>query len=150
MIRAVLLSVLVMLVLVNTVAAAPVPRALIIIATLEGDWLIESELMNNVTQTQGSSDHNLWRVSKDSFTLITEDSQRPDHEYQGLLFTEPPSYDQPGIFDYTLYCNGFHRCGVYELNGDTLQIAFSSDPKVRPSKLTSDDNCTLYTFKRMK
>lgn len=139
------------LLLAGFAPAAPVPKALVKpAANLEGDWRLESEERNGQPAAQRGSNHNLYRLTKDTLTLINENSNAADREYPGAFVTEPPSGGKPGVFEYTLNVNNYRRCGVYELDGDTLRVSFSKDPTARPEKLTSDGNGFLYTFKRVK
>jgi uncharacterized protein (TIGR03067 family) len=131
-------------------SAAPVPKGIKKSATLEGDWQLETEERNGQPTERRGSGHNLWRVKAGVLVLISEDPRKQSSEYPGTLFTELGTGDKPGVFEYTLHANGYHRCGVYDLAGDTLRVAFSKDPKARPPQLTSDGNGFLYTFKRVK
>ena len=134
----------------TSAVAAPVPKGVKRAATLEGDWQLEAEERNGQPTQRLSSGHNLWRVTTGTLVLIADDPRKQSSEYPGALVTEPGSGDKPGVFEYTLHVNGYHRCGVYELTGDTLRVAFSKDPKTRPTQLTSEGNGFLYTFKRVK
>jgi uncharacterized protein (TIGR03067 family) len=135
---------------VGSVEAAPVPKGIKKSATLEGDWQLETEERDGQPTERRSSGHNLWRVKAGVLVLVADDPRKQSSEYPGTLVAEPGTGDQPGVFEYTLHTNGYHRCGVYELSGDTLRVAFSKDPKARPPQLTSDANGFLYTFKRVK
>lgn len=139
------------LLLATSIPAAPVPKALVKpSANLEGDWRLETEERNGQPAPQRGSNHNLYRLTKDTLTLINEEIQGPTREYPGAFVTEPPSGGKPGVFEYILNVNNYRRCGVYELDGDTLRVSFSSQPTTRPDKLTSEGNGFLYTFKRVK
>lgn len=136
------------LLLACAAVAAPVPKALKKPATLQGDWRIVGEERNGQPAPRGTSSTSLWRVSEGRLVLISEGRTGPDREFDGVLITTPGDGTRPGAFEYTLHRNGYNRRGVFELDGDTLRVAFGKDPKTPPERLTSDASGYLYTFER--
>ena len=126
--------------------AAPVPKAVKKpVESLDGVWKIETEERDGQASPRASSDYNVWRVTGGQLVLVS--AQRD--EYTAALTSEELDGGLRS-FEYTGAANGYHRRGVYQLDGDTLQIAFSLDPKTRPVKMTSENKGFVYTFKRVQ
>jgi uncharacterized protein (TIGR03067 family) len=132
----------------TAVVAAPVPKALKTKPpTLDAEWVLVSEERNGQVG-QRSSRYNRWRINGSELELVADPSPQRDPLYRATLTSEPGDGDRPRKFEY-IGENGYHRCGVCELDGDTLKIAFTKNPKTRPEKISSEGDGYMCLFKRV-
>lgn len=137
-----------LLLLAVPLAAAPVPKTLVKkAASMDGDWVWESQENNGKVSPAPKSDFCLWRVAGDTMTLIQMQGTSKD-EPCGLV-CEPKGEGGLRSFEYKVRSNGYHRRGVCVLDGDTLKVAFSSSDANPPAEVKSGPSVSVYTFKRV-
>jgi uncharacterized protein (TIGR03067 family) len=129
------------LLLAPAVVAAPVPKAVKKqddVDRIVGRWKCESAF-NGKEEMVGSHKNDVW-----TFAPAGEKSEQLTPT--GTRYSLDYSFPAPGERQMNLACNGNPYLGVYELDGDTLTIAFRD--RNRPATLDKAAGVYLFTFRR--
>lgn len=122
--------------------AAPVPKAVKKQDDAErilGRWVIDSA-------TQGKTVYD--NQKGDVWVFAPPGEKSIQNCRGGTTYSLDYSFPAPGEKQMDVACNGHPYLGVYELDGDSLTIAFRS--KTRPASLERTDGVFVFTFHREK
>lgn len=129
-----------LVVLAVPVVAAPVPKvkkqndATLVL----GRWVIES-----ATQGQSTYDHQ----KGDIWVFAPPDEKSIQLTKSGTTYSLTYSFPAPSEKQMDVACNGNPYLGVYELDGDTLTIAFRA--KDRPTTVEKANGVFVFHFRRV-
>lgn len=130
-----------LLALAVTAGAAPVPKAVkqrddanLVL----GEWRCESAF-NGPNEMVGSHKGDVW-------VFAPPGEKSVQNCKGGTHYSLAYSFPTPGEKQMDVVCNGNPYVGVYDLDGDTLVIAFRA--KDRPATLEKANGVYVFTFKR--
>ena len=130
-----------------SLSAAPLPKELRKLPSLEGPW--EVVTMHSLGQPTDMYAGARWKIGADSIAIEYPEAIRPNNPAVSNKIGAVDLRASPKNLDYTNY-QGLDRKAIFEVEGDRLTLCIPVQTPDRPKELKADGTNLYNTFKRVK